>query len=387
MKSHTRQQTFARLAKHAASFAAALISATMVISLGACSGGISDSIAPSGGAADKAVTWSQAARGGTLHIYTWADYVTPEVQKAYEKATGTKLTIDTFDSNEALEAKLQSSGGAGYDIVMPSDYMVKQLITDGLLQKVDIASLPNAKNIKTSLRKPYYDPKDQYSIPYIIGYTGFVYDSTVLSSAQAPKTWKQFFNPPAAAGKVQILNDQVEIVNAALRAVGAEQCSTRNTDYQKADTLLASFKSKVGVMSSDGVADRLASGEEKLGMSWSFDAYQAMESNANLRFVYPTDGTSMYVDTAAIVRGSQHVGQALTFLNYMLNVKNKQAVEESGGSGSVLTGGDALLPEAMRKINAVVPTDAESKTLVLEQQCSNTVNDYYTKLYENFTQQ
>ncbi|MFT9232534.1 MAG: extracellular solute-binding protein, partial [Bifidobacterium sp.] len=178
-----------------------------------------------------------------------------------------------------------------------------------------------------------------------------------------------------------------EIVNAALRAVGAEQCSTRNTDYQKADTLLASFKSKVGVMSSDGVADRLASGEEKLGMSWSFDAYQAMESNANLRFVYPTDGTSMYVDTAAIVRGSQHVGQALTFLNYMLNVKNKQAVEESGGSGSVLTGGDALLPEAMRKINAVVPTDAESKTLVLEQQCSNTVNDYYTKLYENFTQQ
>lgn len=358
----------------------------MAISLAACSGGVSDSVMPSGGAGDTAITWSQAARGGELHIYTWADYVTPDVQKAYEKATGTKLTIDTYDSNEALEAKLQSSGGAGYDIVMPSDYMVKQLIADGLLQKIDIASLPNASMIKTELTHQYYDPHQEYSIPYIVGYTGFVYDSTVLSSAQAPTTWKQFFNPPAAAGKVQLLNDQVEIANAALRAVGAKQCSTRKTDYQKADTLLSSFKGKVGVMSSDGVADRLASGEEKLGMAWSFDAYQAIQSNPHLRFVYPKDGTSMYVDTATIVRGSKHVGQALTFLNYMLDAKNKQAVEETGGSGSVLKGGDDLLPEAMRKVNAVVPNDAEAKTLTLEQQCSNTVNDYYTELYEDFAQ-
>lgn len=385
MRANIRHHSLNSFSKFVLRASAFLTSSCMIAALTACSGGVSDSTAPSNGS-NTAVTWSQAAKGGELHIYTWADYVTPQVQEAYEKATGTKLTVDTFDSNEALEAKLQASGGAGYDIVMPSDYMVKQLITDGLLQKVNISSLPNAHNIKAELRKPYYDSREEYSIPYIIGYTGFVYDSSVLSADEAPTTWKQFFNPPTAAGKVQLLNDQVEIVNAALRAVGAQQCSSNRKDYQKANILLSSFKSKVGVMSSDGVADRLASGEEKLGMSWSFDAYQAMESNPKLKFVYPSDGTSMYIDTAAIVRGSKHIGQALTFLNYMLDVDNKQSVEQTGGSGSVLEGGDALLPETMRKNNAVVPSAQEAKTLVLEQQCSNSVNDFYSELYQDFTQ-
>lgn len=358
------------------------VATAMVFAMGACGGGVSDSAQT--GSASAATGAYKAATGGELHVYTWAGYMPDSVIKAFEKDTGIELTVDTFDSNEALEAKMKSTGGTGYDIVMPSDYMVKQMISEGLLLKFDTSSLPNAKNIATEFTSPYYDSDLEYSAPYIVGYTGIVYDSSSISAQDAPTSWKKFFSSSSSIGKAQVLDDQIEITNAALRAVGSDQCSTNSDDYQKASTLLDGFKSKVGVLSSEGVADRLASGEEEYGMAWSYDAYQAIVSNPNLKFVYPTDGTSKFVDNMAISAGAENVSQAKTFINWMLNPKNKVAVEESGGAGSVLKGGNELLPEAMRKSNVIVPSSAELKTLRMEKACSNKVNDYYTQLFEDF---
>ncbi|WP_314688646.1 spermidine/putrescine ABC transporter substrate-binding protein [uncultured Bifidobacterium sp.] len=357
------------------------LAASMVLAVGACSGGVSDSTVSGSAAATGAY---KAATGGELHVYTWAGYMPKSVIKAYEKDTGTKLTVDTFDSNEALEAKMKSTGGTGYDVLMPSDYMVKQMISEGLLLKFDTSSLPNAKNIKSEFTSPYYDKKLQYSAPYLAGYTGIVYDSSSISAADAPTSWKKFFSMASSAGKAQVLDDQIEITNAALRATGSEQCSTNPEDYQKASTLLTAFKNKVGVLSSEGVADRLASGEEKYGMAWSYDAYQAIVSKPSLKFVYPTDGTSKYVDNMAISVGAKNVAQAKTFINWMLNPKNQLPVNVSGGAGSVLKGGDDLLPASMKKSNTIVPSSAELKTLRMEQSCSNKINDYYTQLFEDF---
>ncbi|WP_300766001.1 spermidine/putrescine ABC transporter substrate-binding protein [uncultured Bifidobacterium sp.] len=356
--------------------------AALVLATGACSGGVSDSV--SSGSTSAATGKFTAATGGELHVYTWAGYLPDSVIKSYEKATGTKVSVDTFDSNEALEAKLKSTGGTGYDIVMPSDYMVKQMISEGLLLKFDTSSLPNAKNIDDEFTSPYYDTKLEYSAPYIVGYTGIVYDSSTIPAADAPTSWKKFFALSSSFGKAQVLDDQIEITNAALRAVDSDQCSTNANDYQKASKLLSNFKSKVGVLSSEGVADRLASGEEKYGMAWSYDAYQAITSNPNLTFVYPTDGTSKFVDNMAISAGAKNVAQAKTFINWMLNPKNKEPVEEAGGAGSVLKGGDELLPEKMRESNVIVPSSVELKTLRIEKSCSNKVNDYYTQLFEDF---
>ena len=362
---------------------AALTTAVMLVGTAACSGGVSGSADGETSTASASGAYKEA-KGGDLHVYTWADYMPNEVIKAYEKATGTKLTVDYFESNESLEAKLQASNGAGYDIVMPSDYMVKQLDIDNLLLHYNTKSLPNAKNIKTEYSSPYYDPKLEYSAPYIPGFTGFLYDSTVVSGNDVPKTWNDYFHPAAAFGKTSILDDQVEITNSSLRAVGADQCSTDPSAYQKASELLSQYKSRVGVVSSDGTPDRLASGEQKIGMAWSTEAYQAMVDNPKLKFVFPTDGTTQYVDNIAIPKGAENVDQAKTFINFMLDPKNKTLVEKANGASSVLKGGDALLPAEMKKQNAVVPSEAEIKTLRMEKQCSNKINNYYSKLYEDF---
>ncbi|WP_190972688.1 PotD/PotF family extracellular solute-binding protein [Bifidobacterium tissieri] len=340
-------------------------------------------VSVSGGTAEATGPYHEA-HGGELHIYTWAGYMPDDVIKAFEQDTGITLSVDTFDSNEALEAKLQSTGGEGYDIVMPSDYMVEQLKYEGLLMKFDVNSLPNAKNIKQEFRNPYYDKTMQYSIPYIVSYTGIVYNAKAIPQSDAPTSWNDFFHPKASWGKTQLLNDQIEIVNAALRAVGSDQCATKPQDYQNASDLLQSYKSKVGVLSSEGVADRLASGEQKVGMAWSYDAYQAMSSNPDLRFVFPSDGANKFVDNVAISRGATNIDQAKTFINWMLDPQNKTAVEQSAGAGSVLDGGDELLPEDMRDKNVIVPSDDELKHAILEKRCSNKLNDNYTMMFEDF---
>lgn len=356
--------------------------AALTLGLAGCSGGVSD-VAVSGGRSEVTGPY-HAATGGELHVYTWAGYMPDDVVRMFEKDTGITLSVDTFDSNEALEAKLQSTGGEGYDIVMPSDYMVDQLAHEGLLMRFDVNSLPNAKNIKPEFRNPYYDKEMRYSIPYIVSYTGIVYDSKAIPASDAPTSWKDFFHPKASWGKTQLLNDQIEIVNAALRAVGSDQCATDPQDYQNASDLLQSYKTKVGVLSSEGVADRLASGEQKVGMAWSYDAYQAMVSNPNLRFVFPSDGANKFVDNVAISRGAQNVDQALTFVNWMLDPHNKAAVGQNAGAGSVLQGGDELLPEEMKDKNVIVPSAAERKHAILEKRCSNKLNDNYTMMFEDF---
>ncbi|MBT1171655.1 spermidine/putrescine ABC transporter substrate-binding protein [Bifidobacterium sp. SO4] len=357
------------------------LAGAMACGLAACSGGVSD---VASGPVVSAVGPYHAATGGELHVYTWAGYMPDSVIKAFEKDTGISLTVDTFDSNEALEAKLQSTGGEGYDIVMPSDYMVEQLIHEKLLMKFDVSTLPNAKNIKSEFRDPYYDAKMEYSAPYIVSYTGIVYDAKAIPAADAPTSWSDFFHPKALWGKTQLLGDQIEVVNAALRAVGSDQCATDPQDYQDAANLLEQYKSKLGVMSSEGVADRLASGEQKVGMAWSYDAYQAMASNPDLKFVFPSDGANKFVDNVAISRGAKNVDQAKTFINWMLDPSNKTAVEQNAGAGSVLKGGDELLPAAMRKFNVVVPSAEEEKHAILEKRCSNKLNDNYTMMFEDF---
>ena len=367
---------FTRLAASLVTVAAVAVTTT------ACSGGVSGS--DDTGEEVESTGEYKETKGGELHVYTWADYMPNDVIQAYEDATETKLTVDYFESNEDLEAKLQSTGGSGYDIIMPSDYMIKQLIDENLLLKYDTSSLPNAGNIKEEFSNPYYDPELEYSAPYIPGFTGYVYDSTVVPESEAPASWKDFFTPAEAFGQTSILDDQVEITNSSLRAVGADQCSTDANAYQKASELLSQYKSRVGVVSSDGVGDRLAAGEQKIGMAWSNDAFKALTANPDLKFVFPTDGTTQYVDNLAIPKGAENVDQAKTFINYMLDPENKVAVDESNGVQSVLTGGDELLPESMRELNLVVPSEDEIATLRMEEQCSNDVNDMYTKLFEDF---
>ncbi|MBQ1528703.1 MAG: extracellular solute-binding protein, partial [Clostridia bacterium] len=131
-------------------------------------------------------------RGSTLNVYNWGEYISDggegslDVNKKFEELTGIKVNYTNFDSNEDMYAKLKS-GGANYDLIIPSDYMIERLIDEGLLEKLDYSHIPNFKYIDSKYKSLYYDPKDEYTVAYNVGYVALIYNKKLVD--KTPDSW------------------------------------------------------------------------------------------------------------------------------------------------------------------------------------------------------
>ena len=361
--------------------------AVSALALSACGGSTTDG-ASSPTASDSASTSVTAATftpstSGELTMYTWSDYFPPEMAKRFSAETGIKLTVSYYDSNETLEAKLKASNGSGYDLVVPSDYMVQNLIRENLLAPIDLSALPNGKNIKPDFMTPYFDDGRKFSVPYLYGTTGYGYDSKVITTPMT--SWKDYFAAPAqAAGKINIFNDQVEGINAALRAVGGEPCTTDATKLQAAQDLLVAFKSKISTISSEGNIDRMMTGENPLAMMWNGATHRVKAKKPSVVYVYPTEGTSLWQDNWSIPSGAANVNQALTFLNWWMDPKNAAEAANSQGYNSGVLGVDDLLNDSMKNDPAVVIPAADLAHVAPAPPCDAAATNNYSKIWEKF---
>lgn len=360
----------------------ALVCVLAVTAVAAC-GSTTDDPAPAAAAKTGAPTAFTPATSGELSLYTWSDYFPTDLAQRFTQETGIKLTVSYYDSNETLEAKLKASGGSGYDLVVPSDYMVDILAKDGLLKPVNATSLPNGKNIRPEFLDVYFDKGRQYTVPYLYGTTGYAYDSKVVTTPMT--TWKDYFNPPpAAVGKIGIFADQVEVVTAALRATGGQSCTKDPNQLQAAQDLLTGFKGKVLTITSEGNHDRLATGENVVGMVWNGAAHRAKEKRPSLVYVYPADGTALWQDNFAMPKGAENEQQALTFLNWFLEPKNAAEAANYQGYNSGITGVDALLSPELKADPAVVVPAKDLPNVKAIPKCDTQSNNAYTKIFESF---
>lgn len=363
--------------------APALAVATLALALAACGGGVSDTPAGDGSAApeeSEAAAFTPAT-DGEMTLYTWSDYFPEDLATRFTDETGIKLTVDYYDSNETLEAKLRASNGAGYDVVVPSDYMVQTLVAADLLQPIDAPDLPNGKNISASFLDPYFDPGRVYSVPYLYGTTGFMYDSAKTDAELT--SWADYFDPPAELGKVGTMSDQTEVVGAALRAVGGVTCSEDPEDLQAASDLLALFTSRVSTINSDGILDRLAAGEESIAMTWNGAAMRAREILPSLTFVYPEEGMALWQDNFVVPVGAANVPQALTFLNWMMDPENSAEAANFQRYASGIDGVTELLDDDLAAApEIVVPADYDGAQPV--EPCTNDQLTNYTQIWESF---
>ncbi|MBO1902302.1 extracellular solute-binding protein [Leucobacter weissii] len=348
------------------------------LALTACGGGVSDAEpAPDGGASTDYVE----ATSGQVNLYTWSDYFPEDLVKKFTEDTGITLNVDYFDSNESLEAKLRASDGAGYDVVVPSDYMVQILKNDGLLLEFDATSLPNGGNIKPEFLDVYFDEGRKYSTPYLYGTTSFAYDTAVIDEDLT--SWNDYFNPPASAGGVGTMNDQVEVVNSALRATGGDFCTTDGAQLQAAQDLLVDFKPSVGTINSDGIFERLANGEQAMAMIWNGAAHRAMLERDTITFVYPEEGIALWQDNFTIPSGAENVDQAKTFLNWMLDPENMAVAVNYQAYASGVAGTDELMSEELASSEAIVIPEGYDLALPVAP-CTNDELTNYTKIFETF---
>ena len=213
--------------------------------------------------------------GGELHIYTWSDYLSPDVQAGFEKALGVKVVIDTFESNEAMYAKLKA-GGTGYDIITPSSYQVALMAKEGMIEKIDHAKCPNVKaNFDKSFASQIIDPEFAYSVPYTVTYTGFMYAKDKIPAGADVESWKILENS-ALKGRITLLDDIREVIGAGLMSLGYSINSTTPAEIDAAVAQVLKWKSNSRKFDAESYKTEVAGGSTWIGHGYSTDATQVI---------------------------------------------------------------------------------------------------------------
>jgi spermidine/putrescine transport system substrate-binding protein len=253
-----------------------------------------------------------------ITIYTWDGYFDEAITTAFEKEYGVKVKVETFDSNETMYNKFKAGGNPGYDIVVPSDYMVERMIREGLAQKIDFANIPNSVYIDPEHKNLYFDQTSEYSVAHNWGTTGIAYDSAKVKTPIT--TWKQVFElDPSLKGKVGMLDDPREPLAAALRYLGFSGSTTDLAQVEQAKQLL--LKQKASVASYKFSADYkkdLVAGDVLVAMMYSNDAVQASKDKPSIKFVVPQNSSTIWQDNIVIPKGARSKYTAEVFINYML---------------------------------------------------------------------
>ncbi|MBI5854550.1 MAG: spermidine/putrescine ABC transporter substrate-binding protein [Nitrospirae bacterium] len=251
----------------------------------------------------------------TLYYFTWSDYVGPELIEAFEKQHGVKVVVDTFSSNEELLAKLQS-GATGYDVIVPSDFMAAIMMKLGLLAELDPALVPNARSIEDRLRGLPFDPEQRHAVPYLWGTVGIGYDSAIIPSP--PDSWDVLWDP-RYKGRISMLNDQREVLGAALRSIGASLNSRDPGEIARAKQKLIAQKPLVKTYTSDHYDQLLATGEVILAHGWGGPVARAMIHKPSIKYVVPREGGTIWADCLAVLKISPNKALAMKFVNYLLD--------------------------------------------------------------------
>jgi spermidine/putrescine transport system substrate-binding protein len=252
---------------------------------------------------------------GELFVFNWGDYIDPDVLSDFERLTGVKVTVDTYDTNEQAIAKLQQ-GGIAYDIVVPTDYAVQILIGLGLLEPLDRSVVRAIEHLDPNNLNGPYDPGNRYSVPYFWGTSGYAYDTAVLGPDLA--SWEALFEPAEAArGKIVMHGYYRETIAAALLWLGYPLNETSDEALQRALEVLKAQKPFVLTYTSENNDELLIAGEAMIAHCWTGQAILAKRERPTIRYVIPKEGCAVWQDSLCVVKGAPHRYAAMVFIDYL----------------------------------------------------------------------
>ncbi len=363
-----------------------------VLLLAACGGGeeSADTATEAGDAESTATAQAETVAceadetDGDLVFYNWSDYIDPELVTQFEEEAGVSVTSDYYPSNEELLAKVQS-GGSGYDVIVPSDYMVNIMLEEELLLELNDEAIPNNENIADAFADPPYDPGNQFSKPYQWGTTGLGVDLDVVGEDVEP-TWDLVFDPEVAsqyAGQIALLDDPRETMAAALYYLGYSPNTTSEEELQEASDLIAQAGENIAAFDSNLYADLLVSGEVAISHGFSgnyFAAFGEAENPDQYAYLIPEEGATKWVDTMAILADAPHPCTGHAFINFLLDAENGAALTNWNYYGSPNAAAEeSILPEILED-PAIYPPD-EDGLFFLEDtgQTEIMYNDLFTR--------
>ena len=285
---------------------------------------------------------------GQLKVYHWFEYIPQELVDKFEKETGIDVTIDTFDSNEAMLASLKAGKLGQYDVTVPGDYMVEIMRNEGLLDSYTREEMPNFGNIAPEWVDAPFDPGRKHSIPYQWGSTAFavnrdVYKGDISSLAI-------IFNPPdELKGKINVLDSQGEVLALGSIYLGIPQCTQDRAQLKALNDMLLAAKANWASFGSDTAKDVLVSGDAAAGMIYNGFSAKARAEGANVEYAFPKEGFVLWMDNMVLLKDAPNRANALKFMNFLLDPENAAAVTNYAAYNAGVKGVEPFLSDAVKK--------------------------------------
>lgn len=315
--------------------------------------------------------------GQTLRIYNWGEYVGEHIIQDFEKETGAKVMLENFDSNEQMYIKVANK--EAYDILVPSDYMIERLISEGYLQKLDKSKLTCMDKLNKAVKGLPYDPKNEYSVPYFWGTVGIVYDKTKVSEEDLKKEGYNIFLDQKYKGDIYLYDSERDSFMMALKSLGYSMNTSDQGEIDKAYQWLLKC---VGTMKpeivTDEIIDNMAQARKALGLIYSGDATYVMAENPKMGYYLPDSGTNQWSDAMVIPKNAKNVDLAYAFINYASDYDgaydnssyvgytsaNKKVMEDLYGKGGEFEGIDAYIPRTDNKKDEVFEYNEKTKKII-----------------------
>jgi spermidine/putrescine transport system substrate-binding protein len=257
--------------------------------------------------------------GTSINVYNWGEYIsdgsdgTMDVNKAFEKRYGIKVNYTTYDSNENMYNKLKS-GGANYDIVIPSDYTIAKLVDEDMLAELNFENIPNYKYILEKYKGLYYDPDNKYSVPYTVGMVGLIYNTTVVK--EEVDSWSVLWDEKYK-GKILMFNNPRDTFGIAQCLLGQSVNTTDLKEWDKAIELLKKQNSLVSSYVMDEIFNKMEQGDAALAPYYAGDFLTMHDVNPDLAFCYPKEGVNFFVDAMCIPKNAENKEAAELYINFM----------------------------------------------------------------------
>ena len=254
-----------------------------------------------------------------LFLFNWGNYIDPELIKEFEAETGIQVVYETFDSNDAMEAKLKQ-GGTRYDIVFPSESSITKLVNQNLLQKLDHSKIKGLENISPFLLNSPVDKGNQYTVPYFWGTVGIMVNTKYIDP-ESIQTWNDLWKEDFK-NKVLVLDGNREALGMALQSLGYSLNSKNEDELKAAEQKLKELKPNVRAVLNEEIKTMMKLEEAPIGMGYSGDAAAVAEENPNVQYILPKDGSAVWTDNFAIAHTAVNIEGAYAFINFMLRPEN-----------------------------------------------------------------
>ncbi len=327
-----------------------------------------------------------------VNVCSWGEYIDEDLITQFEEETGIAVNYQTAESNEALYSLLKSGAG-DYDVIVPSDYMISQLIEEDMLAELDYSRIPNYGLISDRFKGLTYDPQERYTVPYAWGTVGIIYNTSMVE--EPITSWSALFDD-RYAGNVLMFRNSRDAMATALSYLGYSLNTTVETELREAFQLLKDAKNR-GVYQSfvmDEIFQKLEGGNAAIGVYYAGDYLTMQENNEDLAFVIPEEGSNWFMDAMCVLKDAPHYDEAMAWINFIASTEanlanmdyiwyaspNQEALEQYPAYYEELYG-EPLDPETY-DIIAAPPEILErcEAYLVLPPETRKLYNDLWTEL-------